>query len=115
MEHEKKRPIIEPIVEPEKKRSIIEPIVKHEKEDVIIEPIVKKSKKEDELSNTEVFINGNDIFILPKHKDDVSESIDENNITYYDRENDKIMKEGVDIHNEKGVDPIFVRHARKKD
>ena len=70
----------EPVVEREKKHSIIEPIVKHEKEDVIIQPIVKKSKKEDELSNTEIFINGNDIFILPKHKKaDVSESIDEKN------------------------------------
>ena len=86
VEHEKKRPIIEQIVEREEKRSIIEPIVKHEKEDVIIEPIVKKSKKEDEkvydeLSNTEIFINGKDIFILPKHKkEDVSESIDEKKI-----------------------------------
>ena len=40
---------------------------------MIIEPIVKKSKKKDEkvcdeLSNTEIFINGKDIFILPKQK-----------------------------------------------
>ena len=55
---------------------------------MIIKPIMKKSKKEDdelynEVKNTDLIFDGNDMFIIPKLKmeEDMNETINEKKIS----------------------------------